>query len=144
MMFKISGFLSCFRSRDPRPNEKASLLQQLTLMTLARASNADLNVKNIEVETVRSAFKEVTGEDITEEKIRVNANSKLFENAPLEKILARLGPVLEMNQRIKIVSALAQVIRSDTHVSSREIPFFNMVCAAFQLTPANIAGLVES
>lgn len=144
MIFSISGFIRCFRSQAPSPDEKAGLFQQLTLMTLSRASNVDLNIKNIEVETIRTALKEVTGQDASDEQIRINANSNLFEEIPLEKILARVGPFLETNQRIKIVTALAQVIRSDAHVSSREIPFYNMVCEAFQLTPANIAGLVES
>jgi hypothetical protein len=40
------------------------------------------------------------------------------------------------------VQALANVIRSDTEVTSQEIEFFNMVAEAIDASPAEIAGLV--
>ncbi len=42
------------------------------------------------------------------------------------------------------LEALAEVIVSDARVTSKETRFFNMVAEAFQLTPAELAGLIEN
>ena len=144
MALGLGNIIKFFGGGEPSTEEKAELFKQLTLMTLSRASAADSNIKAIEVDSVRAIIESVTGESVTAEDVKINANSKLFEEAPLEKYLASVGPKIEIGQRVEIAQALADVIKSDERISSREITFFNMVCTAFQLTPANIAGLIES
>lgn len=143
-MSGLKNILKIFGGGEPTPEEKRALVQEATLMTLARATASDSNIKNIEVETVRQIITRVTGEEVSAADVRVAANSELFESAPLEKHLERIGRKLDVKERLQITEALAEVINSDQRVSSREVHFFNMVAEAFQLTPAEVAGIVES
>ena len=93
---------------------------------------------------MRDIISRVTGEEVTDADVRVAANSKLYESAPLEKYLASVGRKLDVQDRIDIAEALAEVIVSDERVTSKEIAFFNMVAGAFSLTPAELAGLVQT
>ena len=130
--------------RVPTEEEKPALRKEATLMTLARATASDTNIKAVEVSTVRDIISRVTGEEVTDADVRVAANSKLYESAPLEKYLASVGRKLDVQDRIDIAEALAEVIVSDERVTSKEIAFFNMVAGAFSLTPAELAGLVQT
>ena len=55
-----------------------------------------------------------------------------------------MGKKIDVTDRLLIANALAEVIKSDERVSSREVTFFNMVAGAFSLTPAEVAGLIET
>ena len=140
----FSNILKIFGGAEPTEEEKQELFKEVTVMTLARATASDTNIKPVEIETVRLIIEGVIGEEIDEAEVRVQANSKLFESEPLEKYLAKSARVLDVKDRITIAEALAEVIVSDGRVSSKETRFFNMVADAFQLTPAELAGLVES
>ena len=69
------------------------------------------------------------------------AHSKIYESAPLERHLQRVGPQIDVHDRVTIAQALAEVILVDGRVTGREVRFFNMVTAALELTPAELAGL---
>jgi uncharacterized tellurite resistance protein B-like protein len=140
----FSNILKIFGGGEPTEEEKQELFKEVTVMTLARATASDTNIKPVEIETVRLIIEKVIGEDVSEAEVRVQANSKLFESEPLEKYLNRAGRVLDVQDRITIAEALAEVIVSDARITSKEINFFNMVAAAFQLTPAELAGLIEN
>ena len=140
----FSNILKIFGGAEPTEEEKQELFKEVTVMTLARATASDTNIKPVEIETVRLIIEKVIGDEVDESEVRVQANSKLFESEPLEKYLAKAGRVLDVQDRITIAEALAEVIVSDGRVSSKETRFFNMVADAFQLTPAELAGLVES
>ena len=140
----FSNILKIFGGAEPTEEEKQELFKEVTVMTLARATASDTNIKPVEIETVRLIIEKVIGDEVDEAEVRVQANSKLFESEPLEKYLAKAGRVLDVQDRITIAEALAEVIVSDGRVSSKETRFFNMVADAFQLTPAELAGLVES
>ncbi|MEM8767349.1 MAG: TerB family tellurite resistance protein [Pseudomonadota bacterium] len=140
----FSNILKIFGGGEPTEEEKQELFKEVAVMTLARATASDTNIKPVEIETVRLILERVTGEEITDAEVRVQANSKLFESEPLEKYLTRAGRVLDVGDRITIAEALAEVIVSDARVTKKEITFFNMVAEAFQLTPAELAGLVEN
>jgi uncharacterized tellurite resistance protein B-like protein len=92
---------------------------------------------------VQEIIRNHTGAEFAHADIRVAANSELFEKAPLQKYVASAGRKLETGERVAITSALAEVIRSDDHISSREIGFFNQIAEALQLTPADVIGLAE-
>jgi uncharacterized tellurite resistance protein B-like protein len=140
----FSNILKIFGGGQPTEEEKQELFKEVAVMTLARATASDTNIKPVEVETVREIIEKVIGEKVTAAEVRVQANSKLFETEPLEKYLSRAGRVLGIEDRITIAKALAEVIVSDERITSKETRFFNMVAAAFQLTPAELAGLIEN
>lgn len=140
----FSNILKIFGGAEPSEEEKQELFKEVTVMTLARATASDTNIKPVEIETVGLIIEKVIGEAVSEAEIRVQANSKLFESEPLEKYLAKAGRVLDVQDRITIAEALAEVIVSDGRVTSKETRFFNMVAEAFQLTPAELAGLIEN
>lgn len=138
----FSNILKIFGGGEPTDEERQELFKEVTVMALARATASDTNIKPVEIETVRAIIERVIGQEVSEAEVRVQANSKLFESEPLEKYLTRSSRVLAVAERITIAEALAEVIVSDAKVTNKEVRFFNMVAAAFQLTPAELAGLV--
>jgi uncharacterized tellurite resistance protein B-like protein len=138
----FKNILRIFGGGEPSPEEKQQLFNEVLLMTLARACSSDTNIQPVEVDTVQKILKQETGEEISAAKIRVAADSELFESAPLEKYLAKVGRRLDTQDRVKIAQALARVIQSDVRISSFETGFFNMVAKAMKITPAELAGLV--
>jgi uncharacterized tellurite resistance protein B-like protein len=131
-----------FGGSTPTDEEKAQLFKEVAMMVLARATASDTNIKPVEIETVRLIIERVTGEETSDADVRVAANSKLFETEPLERYLNRAGRILDVTDRVTIAEALAEVIVSDARITTKETAFFNMVASAFNLTPAELAGLV--
>lgn len=138
----LSNVLKIFRGTDLTPEEEKHLFREVLLMTLARASSSDANIAPVEVETVQAIVKKTTGKDISAASIRVAAASDLYETASLEKFLSSCGRKLDATSRVTTVQALAEVIKSDTRVTSREVDFFDMVARALAVTPAELAGLI--
>ena len=126
------------------PEEKRELYKEMLLMTLSRATRADLVTNKSEVETVQGILLKLLGEEISSADIRVAAASELFETAPISKYLERVGSQLDPDQNRSIVQALIDVFGADGQVSAQEVNFFNMVVEALDLTPADIVGLVSS
>lgn len=137
----LAGVLKIFGGSEPSPEEQAQLAKEVMLMTLARATAADTNIKAIEVDKVREVLRARTGDDFPDAEIRVAANSKLFEKAPLDKYLASSAKKLSARDRMNIAQALAEVINADGRVSDHEVNFFNTVANALSLTPAQLAGI---
>ena len=137
----LAGVLKIFGGSDPSPEEQAQLTKEVMLMTLARATAADTNIKAIEVDKVREVLMARTGEDFPEADVRVAANSAIYEKAPLNKYLSSSAKKLGAEDRLQIAEALADVVNADGRVSDREITFFNDVVAALALTPAQLMGL---
>ena len=138
----LSNVLKIFRGTDLTPEEEKHLFREVLLMTLARASSSDANIAPVEVETVQAILEKTTGKDISAASIRVAAASDLYDTASLEKFLSSCGRKLDATSRVTTVQALAEVIKSDTRVTSREVDFFDMVARALAVTPAELAGLV--
>jgi len=126
------------------PEEKHELYKEMLLMTLSRATRADLVTNESEVETVQGILKKLLDEDISSADIRVAAASELFETAPISKYLERVGQQLDSGQSQSIVNALIEVFAADGQVSALEVDFFNMVVESLNLSPAEIVGLVSS
>lgn len=140
----LTNILKIFGGGEPTAEEKQDLVKETVLLTLARASAADSNIKHIEIETVRDVVEKTTGEQVTAHDVRMAAHSRLYESAPLERHLTSVARKVDAQDRAMIAGALADVILSDGRVSSREVGFYNMVAEALSLTPAEIAGLFES
>ncbi len=137
----LTNVLKIFRGTELSPEEEKELFREVLLMTLSRASSSDANIAPVEVETVKAILEKSTGEEISAADIRVAAASELYESAPLEKYLLSCGRKLDASSRVATVQALADVIKSDTRITSREVQFFDMVALALAVTPAGIAGL---
>ncbi len=140
-IFNLDSVRKIFSGTETSPQEIALLNKEVLFMTLARATSADTNVKNVEVERVQEVLKSRTGEDFSAADVRVAAQSALFEKAPLERYLSASAKKLSVKDRISVIQALSDVIRSDGQTSVFEISFFNQVAAALQMTPAQIIGL---
>jgi uncharacterized tellurite resistance protein B-like protein len=112
-------------------------------MTLARASSSDTDINHVEVESVVAIVARETGESVTTADVRVAAASELYETARLDQYLGKVGRKLKSEERSRILTCLAEVIRSDVRVSPREVSFFNWIAEALQVTPADIVGLFD-
>ena len=137
----LDGILKIFGGSDPTPEEQAQLAKEVMLMTLARATAADTNIKAIEIETVREVLQAHTGDEFAEADVRVAAKSAIFEKAPLDKYLSSSARKLTDDDRLEIARALGEVINADGRISEYEISFFNMVANSLALTPAQLMGL---
>ena len=106
----LAGVLKIFGGSDPSPEEQAQLAKEVMLMTLARATAADTNIKAIEIEKVREVLLARTGEDIPAADVRVAANSRMYEKAPLDKYISSSAK--------KLVEDVQQVGRSPTRAQA--------------------------
>lgn len=140
----LSNVLKIFREPQLEPDQKQELFKEVLLMTLARASSSDANIHPVEIRTIRKIVSDVAGEEISEADIRVAARAELYEDTTLRKYLASVRRNLDESDRISIIQALAQVIKSDTEISVLEVDFFNRVAEALQVTPSELIGLTAS
>lgn len=132
-----------FGDKELSDDEKKELVEEVLLMTLARATSADCNIDSVEVATVQSIIKEATGSDISEQDIRIAAISDLFKEASLGRYLSKIRSRIDVSDRQLVVRSLGQLIKVDGKVSPFEVDFFNGVVDALGLTPAEMAGLAE-
>lgn len=144
ILASLNHLLKLLSGEKPAPQDRQALVNETVLLVLARASDSDANIKPIEVETVRQIVHKTTGEEVTAADVRVAAHSKIYEDAPLERHLARVRPQIGLADRATIAKALAEVILSDERVTGKEVRFFNMVAEALALTPAALCGLIAT
>ena len=137
----LKNVLSIFGGAEPSPEQKKELFKEALLMTLARASAADTNLKAVEVETVQSVVSREIGEPVKAGDVKVAAASGLFETRPIDRYLARIRSKIDRDDRVAIMRCLSEVIHSDLRVSPFEVEFFNMVATSLNLAPADLAGL---
>ncbi|MFK8018248.1 MAG: TerB family tellurite resistance protein [Pseudomonadales bacterium] len=121
--------------------EKNELYKEMLVMTLARATRADSVTDNEEIKKVQALVSSMLGEEVSEAEIRVAAGSELYETAPIQKYLSKVGPQIDPEQRRSIINALVEVFRADGKVSETEVDFFNMVSDSLRMTAAELAGL---
>ncbi len=137
----LSSVLEIFGASSSSEENQKELYKEVLLMTLARASRSDANIHPVEIETIRQIMQRETGQDLTEADIRRAARPELYESVNLRKYLRSVQRQLKVEDRITIVQALADVIKSDTQISVLEIDFFNRVADALRITPAALIGL---
>ncbi|MGB5629594.1 MAG: TerB family tellurite resistance protein [Woeseiaceae bacterium] len=138
----LNYVLKLFRGSDVSADHENDLFQEVLLMTLARAANADVSIHHLEVDRIREILKEHTGKDFSSADVRVAAREELYAEATLVKYLRGAQKKLTDDHCTEIVKALTAVFRSDSTVSALEVDFFNNVVDALNVTPAQIAGLV--
>jgi uncharacterized tellurite resistance protein B-like protein len=138
----LNYVLKLFGGSDVSEDHVNELFQEVLLMTLARAADADISIQHVEVERIQQILKQHTGKEFSSADIRVAARAELYAEATLVKYLRGAQKKLSDAQCSEIVQALADVFRSDSTVSGLEIDFFNNVVDALDVTPAQIAGLI--
>lgn len=138
----FGNILRFFSGSEPNPAEQQELFKEVAMMVLSRATSADTNIKQVEVQQVQAVLLDATGEDFSTGDIRSAANSELYEKQPLEKYLSGVAGKLNNADRIKVISLLGKVVHSDDRVSYMEVDYFNKVCGALNATPAEVLGLV--
>lgn len=137
----LSHLLKIFRGGVPSPGERQEIVNETVMLVLSRATDSDTNIKPIEIDAVRDIVRKTTGEEVSGKDVRMAAHSKIYESAPLERHLRRVGRQMRVEDRVTIARALADVLLADGRVTSREVRFFNVVAETLDLTPAEIAGL---
>ena len=138
----LKNVLKLFGGSDVSEDHLNELFEEVLLMTLARAADADISIQHVEVETIQKILKQHTGKDFSSADVRVAAREELYAEATLVKYLRGAAKKLSDAQRSEVVQALAEVFRADATVSGLEVDFFNNVVEALNVTPAQIAGLV--
>ncbi len=137
----LSSVLKIFGESSPSEEKQKELCSEVLLMTLARASRSDANIHPVEIETIQQIMQRETGQELTEADILKAARPELYESANLRRYLRSVRRQLKVEDRITIMQALADVIKSDTQISVLEIDFFNRVADALRITPAELVGL---
>ena len=137
----LKNVLKVFGGSDVGAGRESDLFDEVLLMTLARAANADVSIQHVEVESIQKILKMHTGKDFSAADIRVAAREELYAEATLVKYLRRAEKRLSADHCTEIVQALTEVFRSDKNISALEVDFFNNVVSALNVTPAQIAGL---
>ena len=127
---------------DVGADHENDLFEEVLLMTLARAADADVSIQHVEVERIQEILKQHTGKEFSSADIRVAAREEIYAEATLIKYLRGAQKRLTDSHCTEIVQALSDVFRSDETISALEIDFFNNVVGALNVTPAQIAGLV--
>jgi uncharacterized tellurite resistance protein B-like protein len=138
----LNYVLKLFSGSEVSAEHENDLFEEVLLMTLARAADADVSIQHVEVESIQAILKNHTGKDLSSADIRVAAREELYAEATLVKYLRGAQKKLSDAHRVEVVQALTEVFRSDSTVSGLEVDFFNNVVGALNVTPAQIAGLV--
>ncbi len=142
MVFGNLGIvLKVFGESSASEKNQDELYKEVLLMTLAQASKSDANIHPLEIETIQRIMRRETGQDLTEADIRKASLSDMYESANLRKYLRRVQGQLNAENKITILRALVDVIKSDTEINVLEIDFFNRVVDALRITPAEQFGL---
>lgn len=137
----LKNVLKIFGGSDIDVEQQNTLYKEALLMTLARATNADVAIHHVEVDRVVDILKEHTGEEFSTKDIRVAARAELYAEADLKRYLSSVKGKLSDAQRAHIIQALADVFEIDEDISVLEVDFFNNIATTLGVTPAQIAGL---
>ena len=137
----LNNVLKIFRGSNLDSDTRKALYQEVLLMVLARASSADANIHEVEVETIQKIVQAETGAELSSQDVRKAARTELYESTPLAKYLRSVRKDMADEDRVRVIKLLAEVIKSDTEVSVLEIDFYNRVADALRITPAELAGL---
>ena len=140
---KLATVKKLFGGSTLTKTEQKALADEVMLMTLARATASDTNIRNVEVDKVKEVLREHTGKTFTNANVRVAANSKMYEDAPLERYLSKCSRRLTTDNRLLTVKALEEIIHADGRVRDHEVAYFNRVASALELTPAQLIRLAS-
>ncbi len=130
----FSSALKIFSASSHSEEKQKELYREVLLMTLAQTSRSDANIHPVEIETIQQIMQRETGQELTETDIRKAARPERYQSVKLRKYLRSVQRQLKADDRIKIVLAVADVIKSDTQINVLEIDFFYQVADALRIT----------
>ncbi len=130
----FSSVRKIFSGSLPSEENQKELYREVLLIILARASSSDANIHPVEIGTIQQIMQRETGRELTEADIRKASRPDLYESSNLRTYLRSVRGQLKVEDRVKIVQSLADVIKSDTPISVLEINFFNRVADALLIT----------
>lgn len=140
-MSTFSFISKIFAGEQPlSAEEQSKLFEELMLLTLARASRADLDISAVEVEKIQQILSDATGLEASEKDIRVAGNSELYEVAPLDKYVAKASKGLSVAQRHTVLVSLFEVIGADGKFNHAEADFYDVIAGALNLRPFEMMG----
>ena len=99
-LIEFKNVLRFVKGEEPTEEEKQELFKEVALMTLARATSADTNIKTVELEAVQQMLKRMTGETFSLPDIQIAAQSEIFERKPLDKYLSSAGRKLDTDVQV--------------------------------------------
>jgi len=136
------SFISKIFAGEPSlsAEEQSKLFEEVMLLTLARASRADLDISTVEIEKIQQILRDATGMEASEKDIRVAGNSELYEVAPLDKYVAKAAKGLSVAQRHTVLVSLYDVIGADGKFNHAEADFYDLVANALNLRPFEMMG----
>ena len=139
---KKCSFLSNFFNIQPSlsSEEQTKLFEDLLFLVLSRASRSDLDISEVEIESIQKILKDSAGIEASQQDIRTAGMSELYEVAPLEKYASRSAKALTVKQRHIILKALYEVIGIDGVYSHSEADFFDNIASAMRLRPVEMMG----
>ena len=117
------------------------LRNKVILLTLARMTNADSNVMQVEVESVQETYKDITGSEITSKDIRVAALGELFEEKPFCIYLTKAEGRISVENKKKVMKALSTIMQSDGVVNPLEVEFFNTVAKCLNMQAGDLVDI---
>ncbi|MEM6485341.1 MAG: hypothetical protein AAF662_10195, partial [Pseudomonadota bacterium] len=88
---------------DTPAGDDPDLFRELFVLVMARATEADSFTHPAEIKTVQEVIKTQLDMDLSSAEIRTAALSKVYEAAPLPKVLADAALKLSMDQRRSIL-----------------------------------------
>lgn len=129
-----------FGGDEIAPEEQKALFEELLFLTLARASRSDLDISSVEISQIQSILKEEADLEKDEQEIRTAGMSELYEEAPLDRYVAKVAGQLTVAHRQTIVRSLYAVIGADGRFTRSEANFFNNIAEALELEPVELLG----
>ena len=138
---RLSSLLGLFKGDSTAGKDKQTVLEELYLTVLGRATSSDTNIDPDEIEEVRKLYSSAFGKEVEAGEVRLAANSEIFESTPLESYVKAAQKVLDTKDKQLIADGIKQVIGADGRTSPREAEFFNQMVAALNMTSAELVGL---
>lgn len=118
-----------------------SVEQEAMLKTLSVMTHIDTNIHPVEVEMVQNIMKEEMGIDVPSSDVYVAAKSEYIQDEDVDKYLKSVKKDLSDDCKKMIVRGLKKIILADGKAHSYEKTLFNKVCAALDLTAADVIEL---
>jgi uncharacterized tellurite resistance protein B-like protein len=116
--------------------------QSALLVAMARVGVSDGAVDESELGSIRSILQEVSGLEVAEEKIRLEAENAAAEDTELIPLLERLSPHLDTAQRETIVRSAIQVGLANGSVGDEEQRLVSEIATAVDVSDSHLHGIL--
>ena len=119
-----------------------SAYQSALLVAMARVGISDGSVDESELGSMRSILREVSGQEVEEERIRLEAEHAAAEGTELIPLLQRVSPHLDTAQRETIVRSAIQVGLANGSVGDEEQRLVSEIATAVEVSDSHLHGIL--